>query len=335
MIGNLISALGVAVLSASIVIAGDVQARNVRAFGTIPVSENDTSLDVGDSYKVYIPNLTFSPTMTYELDDLPSNQYNGYIYTINSEGSTQYNYTGYPKQFEDLVCQTNATGQYLNNCGYRMNLALEYGISTYYLDFDFLAVNKYIYWNNTDYYIDAIEFTPTIICYDSNQNVVSRDVSLLSLIYNDSVMPNTGGYFALVAQNFLGVGVNPEYFNVGHLRLRFDTTELTNLGVASFTLGFSGYWCCNYRANSSFGSGYSVGYSEGAKDGYAKGYADAMALVNGNGTFNDLFNSVADTPLRFLYGLFSFDLFGTSVLVIILTLLTGIAVFGIIKKAWK
>lgn len=83
-----------------------------------------------------------------------------------------------------------------------------------------------------------------------------------------------------------------------------------------------------------FNEGYGSGYQDGKADGYNDGYSQGVATAE-QGDFMHLFNSIADTPLRFLYGLFSFDLFGTSMLVIILTLLTAIVLFGVIKKFWK
>lgn len=80
--------------------------------------------------------------------------------------------------------------------------------------------------------------------------------------------------------------------------------------------------------------GYSAGYSAGSTDGYNAGYAEGLNL-NTNSSFMGLFNAVADTPLRFLYGLFNFDLFGVSCLVIILSLLTFSVTFAIVKKVWK
>lgn len=83
-----------------------------------------------------------------------------------------------------------------------------------------------------------------------------------------------------------------------------------------------------------FNAGFQQGYNQGRSDGYGQGYSDGVATAN-QGGFLSLFNAIADTPLRFLYGLFSFDLFGTSMLIIILSLLTGIVLFGIVKKFWK
>lgn len=87
-----------------------------------------------------------------------------------------------------------------------------------------------------------------------------------------------------------------------------------------------------------FTEGYNIGYTEGYNDGnssgYSHGYHDGLE-VSSNTSFGALMNSIADTPLRFLYGLFNFDLFGMNVLVIIMSLLTGLVVVGVIRKIWK
>ena len=96
--------------------------------------------------------------------------------------------------------------------------------------------------------------------------------------------------------------------------------QFNNAGIEDYNLGYQ--------------NGYSNGYDSGVKVGYTNGWNDAISSTSG-GTFHGLFNAIADTPLRFLYGLFNFDLFGISVLVIVLSLLTGIILFGIVKKFWK
>lgn len=88
------------------------------------------------------------------------------------------------------------------------------------------------------------------------------------------------------------------------------------------------------KSYAGYQEGYSTGYTNGVSDGFNQGYQQGVGTAQ-QGTFLNLFNSIADTPLRFIYGLFSFDLFGTSMLVIILSLLTGIVLFGVVKKFWK
>ena len=80
--------------------------------------------------------------------------------------------------------------------------------------------------------------------------------------------------------------------------------------------------------------GYDNGYIEGQKTGYHNGYIDGQnaGMQISQTSFMSLFASIVDTPMRMLYSLFNFDLFGTSMLIIILSTLTAIVVIKILKK---
>lgn len=114
----------------------------------------------------------------------------------------------------------------------------------------------------------------------------------------------------------------------------FGFTFLTSSDSYLFHFDFIGQYSNSVLGASYYDSGYRIGYQDGVRVGYASGYNDGVGTAQ-QGTFHNLFNSIADTPLRFLYGIFNFDLFGLSMLVIVLTLLTGLIVFGIVKKFWK
>lgn len=85
-----------------------------------------------------------------------------------------------------------------------------------------------------------------------------------------------------------------------------------------------------------FSNGYATGYQNGLGQGYTNGYADGLRTATSqNATFLGLMSSVADTPIRFLKDMFSFELFGMNVAAIILSCLTAVIIFGIVKKVWK
>lgn len=119
--------------------------------------------------------------------------------------------------------------------------------------------------------------------------------------------------------------------------INFDLTADSD----SYQSMFFMEWLIN-QDTSNWQDGYRVGYDEGVVDGKgegyelgkADGYQQGLATAE-QGTFNHLFAAIADTPLRFIYGLFSFDLFGVSALVIVMSLLTGVIVLAIVKKYWK
>ena len=88
--------------------------------------------------------------------------------------------------------------------------------------------------------------------------------------------------------------------------------------------------------DTAFAQGYDTGYSNGISIGYSNGYAEGLSVATGtNASWLGLMSSIADTPIVFLRDMFSFELFGMNVAVIILSLLTAIIVFGIVKKVWK
>lgn len=139
--------------------------------------------------------------------------------------------------------------------------------------------------------------------------------------FNDiSQSPKTYVNGAITSQDFY---LTFKYYNYF---ICFENTWNNGHMTFSFNVNLVKY----ENLTSSYATGFNDGYTLGYKDGYSIGLSTAQ-----QGTFHGLFNSIADTPLRFLYGLFNFDLFGTSMLVIILSLLTGIVVFGLVKKFWK
>lgn len=85
--------------------------------------------------------------------------------------------------------------------------------------------------------------------------------------------------------------------------------------------------------NNGYIDGYNTGLDEGTSTGYTNGYAEG--LNNSNYTFTQLFASIADTPILMFRRLFNFDLFGTSLITIFLSLFTALIVFGLIKRFFK
>lgn len=104
-----------------------------------------------------------------------------------------------------------------------------------------------------------------------------------------------------------------------------------------------------YKEGHSIGldEGYQNGYSTGVTDGHTEGYDDGYAVGRqvgyqegiSTGThdygFLNLFGAIADTPIMMMRRMFSFDLFGTSMLTIILTMFTALLVLKIVKKVIK
>lgn len=78
---------------------------------------------------------------------------------------------------------------------------------------------------------------------------------------------------------------------------------------------------------------YDDGYAHGHRDGYNYGYVTGLNTTTY--TFKDLFASVSDTPILMLRRLFGFELFGTSLMTVFVSLITALIVLMILKKFIK
>ena len=316
MIGNLITALVFGLLSASVVIAGETRAGEVQnSFSEY----NSVSHITGDDVVNY---------MSFERD-----------FTSNSIPTTAT---------EVLVLKYDDHGNMLASSISSSSLATTADVLTIAntLDDDYV----YLLISKNNFVVNSRILVPS-----SYSQIVNIEFSLTGsfnygqfggmTLYRNNL--NNYSKYGLTLDNgnlvWYGFSCNQNQCNGLAFDVGYDGFNFYDFGF-SFTTSnenqrihfdFLGNYSNSVAYAIAYNQGYSAGYTAGSNDGWGKGYADAMALVNGQGNFNSLFNSIADTPLRFIYGLFSFDLFGTSVLVIVLTLLTGIAVFGIVKKVWK
>lgn len=82
-------------------------------------------------------------------------------------------------------------------------------------------------------------------------------------------------------------------------------------------------------------NGKLTGYDEGYQVGKGVGYQEGINAVQNNYGFLKLFGTIADTPIMMLRRMFSFDLFGTSMLAVVLTLFTGLLILKIVKHIIK
>lgn len=332
MIGNLILTIGVALISASIVVVGDVKAKEVYNANdvVVPISQNISYVDSLGDFQVYTPSIPFNYTGSISRSDFGTsfNEGKAVYQKYNSESMDLY-YDGSLQSLEEGWNQLNewlvGVGSYVYESGVVTN-------RTAVCTFNLLSYNESITWNNEEYLIDGFEFTGYLgFTYDDNSFAL---VDLGTFQVNGEDLTKYE-YYGVGASSFIGAHVN-DYLYYDEYSISLSIREsIVPSNVIGVRFIIEGQWCCNYRTSYAYGQGYTSGYAQGNKDGYSKGYSDARDFYQQSSDFQDLFSAVADTPLRFLYGLFSFDLFGTSVLVIVLTLLTGIAVFGIIKKVWK
>lgn len=92
-----------------------------------------------------------------------------------------------------------------------------------------------------------------------------------------------------------------------------------------------------------YSNGYDSGYNNGTIEGQQSGYQHGYTVGYQNGKndapsdygFMSLFSSIADTPIMMIYRMFNFDLFGTSVVVVVLTLISVLILINVLKKVLK
>ena len=80
----------------------------------------------------------------------------------------------------------------------------------------------------------------------------------------------------------------------------------------------------------SFQDSYDNGYNDGYRTGYAVGKNDGINISGYN--FTSLFASISDTPILMIRRLFGFEIFGTSVMAIFMSLFTALVVIKVIKR---
>ena len=181
---------------------------------------------------------------------------------------------------------------------------------------------SYVYFDTLQFVFTGMPSTIDIENSDVfiNDNQGLSDIDITRIVFNEGTMILTGFTFNSDYAQFNPTGYTTLDFDVS---FRFSgnhaNDDWTNFDLECFI--FADYQ--KAKQDNAYSLGYNTCYSEGYRngvgDGYNSGYSTALNELSENHTFMALFNSVADTPLRFLYGLFNFDIFGTSVLVIVLS----------------
>lgn len=186
--------------------------------------------------------------------------------------------------------------------------------------FQGMSIENVVEFNALDFFFVADGIPNNSFClFDSAQIDLNADFCLNG---NDLLMSN-GNY-----------DTDDEFF---FNRMFLHHTIQFNFGNPSSeqdAFDYAGEIVGYFKLLVSYDDNFANAFNQGYQSGYKNGYGDGIN-VSQTGVFNNLFNSIADTPLRFIYGLFNFDLFGISCLVIILSLVSAIIVFGIVKKFWK
>lgn len=302
MLSHLLLAIG---LSASIGLCASAnidRASYPNSIGQITTSDNIINAGwFGDYYdnaiQYYYDDYTLTATTLFSDYLGDANPINNYPYGNNTGGTgfTQYRcfFIVYDSQYNDP------------NYNFRMP----------YVDVTPDVYVEYEWYANQDYFMMLLE--------ENNDgdihNIVIQCSNYFADNFNISLFINVNQLNAhlINIQNFMTSST--PYSKI----FRTDFSFLDNTGAQSFTLTMSN------RNSPAYTSGYSNGYSNGYTNGYDVGLTDGM---NNGVTFFSLFGAIADTPLLMLRSLFNFELFGANLLVVVLSLVTGLMVFYVVRK---
>lgn len=112
------------------------------------------------------------------------------------------------------------------------------------------------------------------------------------------------------------------------------TTQIENAEASAYQDGYNAGININQTAsyNTGYDTGYNAGFSEGqqasADNGYLNGYNDGVTSSNGAMRFIYAFFSA---PFVFISNLFNFELFGINFYTIILTILSIVLIYFVLK----
>lgn len=188
----------------------------------------------------------------------------------------------------------------------------------------YLYSESNIYYQYDSTYVDSQDNTlPNYVgVFDFDTFGFGGDGSAMVSTSLDDGVPTSFGEFLFVFD--IPYVSNKFQFGLDVCFLNFDNESESIEAIRSYQRG--------YDVGSS--SGYKQGFNDGQEEGYQIGKQDGLQSANQGSWFN-LFGAIADTPIRMLHGLFNFDLFGISVLSVVLTMLTALIVIGLIKKFYK
>lgn len=327
MIGNLFNAVSIALMS-GVMALGGVRSAPAVTQGTSWVTGQECVVYAQKSYSIRNSSSTFVNGTIYNFDgvavdsvDIPANSnifVGDWWYKMLELNDSWSDFSDYDENCYVLCTQRFASPLTIGSGTYYY--AMRFGISPY------SNVNGFEFRSNANCTVfpygasfDGLSYSyvyqgkqpvqNSIGIYDFSTSASLDEATLLSVTHNDLRPYRFISFLVLFGQYNSSVS-NP-----------------TNALEVSYQL-------INTTNDANYNAGYNQGYTIGSSEGYSKGYSAGLS-VSQNSSFMGLFSSIADTPLRFIYGIFNFDLFGISCLVIVLSLLTGIIVFGVVKKFWK
>lgn len=328
MIGNLILALGIACLSASAI--------HTDNFNHVNDIDNFIETE-STSYVTGLPCTFYAQIQDNFLYIANNNDSSVRCYDIYNNGSTSIYYT-------DGVLNTIVGFQ---------SIYSDVGDSSY-LNYFTQKINNKFYIRLVVPYNALYKDITDIECGFSVNNSTTELNGAYNIYYQDEGGLNVKILSSSFMKDFNGVkkenwfllsdiigyttSYTADYYNSDINSLRFynyliEFDNFQNLSAVFF---------CRFLGNlqegytNGFQDGYSTGFREGESKGYLNGYVEGLSVGSGGNTaVKNLFGVIADTPIRFLKDMFNFELFGMNVAVVILSCLTAIVMFTLIKKIWK
>ena len=326
MIGNLFNAISIALFSGVLVVGG-VRSDEIRAT-TLP--------SLSQFYSEFYDDVVLGINVYNAEDDLSTGEMGTTLSWYNTTNNALYGYSA----IDNSLTLLNSSYRFDNLQHVRYIDGYQYLLLIQYSDDDDLYhIYGYFYddiYNMADgsYRCDQIN---TILIGDTNHSSILYNGYTFNNFLEERVEQSFEFWNGVRVPHVTGLptslSLTSYYFNLFEL-----TLESTDVYMDTFRMSVHLELIIDDSDNTSYAQGFTQGYNDGKSDGlgigWTQGYQQGLATASSS-SFNSLFNSIADTPLRFIYGLFNFDLFGMSVLVIVLSLMTGIILFGVVKKFWK
>lgn len=304
MLSHLLLAIG---LSASIGLGASANIQRAlypNSIGQIETGDNvDNAGWFGDFYDnavtYYYDGYTFTATTLFNDDEGDYNPMSNYPYGSNLDG------TG----FKSYRCFFFVLDTQYNNPDYVLRMP--------YVDVTPDRYVEYEWYDHQEYFMMLIKETDA----GDLQNIEIQCTNYFADNFNINLFISVNNQHTRFAnlQDWMTTGTP-------YSKIFTDSVSfLDNNGAQSFTLTMSN----KGNSNPAYTDGFNTGYSNGYTNGYDNGFTDGS---NAGVTFFNLFGAIADTPLLMLRSLFNFDLFGANLLVVVLSLVTGLMVFYVVRK---
>lgn len=349
MIGSLLSALGVAILCGSCFCHVSKEKKPLNLGADYYINNDYGSLSSATFMNTYLngamwfnsfmirgldlqDGVQFRNLSYYSLSGVDSNStHNSYIYEDYMDDDYDLYHAMQLMRSDDLVLLVVEHYYYDYN-----NSVWHASFTPYWRVMQMAGENLYYNLNA------SVMFNTDNIMYEDGSNGVEFTIEM-----NNGYQYDVENFETYVTADIITSGgspydstINNKYVYFGG-NFSFTLLDLTH-DLDGNDLYFGSCFYSQYKVDAEFD--YSVPYNNGYRDGFNDGSAEGWqnGYIQGLNTGSQasmgvqkLFGVVADTPIRFLKNMFNFELFGMNVAVVILSCLTAVVIFGLVKKIWK